>query len=218
MPEESAQIDVQALWAEVNALLHEGAVNRAVWDAAEAAVPLTLDGDTLILGLTPKDMRHASYLQTDVNRARLRQILQARSGRFLDLRVIEGTSVEDWERVKQRESAAEEQVAQQVRRVAEYRGSAAVWEQANQELSALATGTRARAYPTVKARLLVRAFPLIADAEQEARANDAEAEDEHQRYLNRLLERVATYTDLPPTAVALEYLRFAAAHQRTEGS
>lgn len=216
MSEQEPELDLERLWKETNEILREGPINRALWDAAEAAKPLALDGDLLVLGLPASEFRHASYLQTDINRAKLRQILHARTGRFLDLRVIEGTTPEAWERTKQRERAAEEKALAGIRRAATYKGAEAAWETANQEVSAIFTGVRARAYATVKARLLAKVFPVVLRAEQEARAQERGDEEAHERYLNRLLDRIATHVDLPPTAVALEYLRYAASHKRAE--
>jgi len=216
MSEQGPELDIEQLWRETNQILREGPINRALWDAAEAAKPLALDGDLLVLGLPASEFRHASYLQTDVNRAKLRQILHARSGRYLDLRVIEGTTPEAWERAKQREREAEEKALAGVRRAATYKSAEAAWEAANQQISAVFTGVRARAYATVKARLLAKAFPVVLKAEQEARAQESGAGEAHERYLNRLLDRIATHVDLPPTAVALEYLRYAASHKRGE--
>lgn len=213
MSDQESDVDLQQLWQEVNQLLREGEVNRPLWDAAATAQPLVLDGDTLVLGLTPQNMRHASYLETDINRAQVREILQARTGRNLDITVIAGSEAADWERTKERRRAEEDRAAGAVRRRADYRGAEAAWEKANEQLSEIFSGTRARAYPTVKARLLSKAFPAILQAEQTASQEEPEAQEAHQRYLNRLLERVATYTDIPVTVVALEYLRYAASHK-----
>ncbi len=215
MPEQEPELDLDRLWKETNEILREGPINRALWDAAEAAKPLALEGDLLVLGLPASEFRHASYLQTDINRAKLRQILHARTGRFLDLRVIEGTTPEAWERTKERERHAEEKAMAGLRRAATYKGAEAAWEAANQGISAVFTGVRARAYATVKARLLLKAFPVVFKADQEARAQESGSDEAHERYLNRLLDRIATYVDLPPTVVALEYLRYAASRRQT---
>ena len=215
MADENAGLNIQALWSELNLLLREGAVNRALWDAAEAAQPVLLDGDLLVLGLASQEMRHASYLTTDINRARLRQILHARTGRNLDLRVINGTSAADWEKMKAREQQVEDETERRVRTMATYRGAQSVWEKATADLAELMGTLRSRSRATQRARLLSKSFPLVYDAEQEARRVEPEAEETHEKYLNRLLDKVATWTDIPVTVVALEYLRFAASRNRT---
>jgi hypothetical protein len=211
-----ASLDLPSLWAEVNRFLREGPVNRPLWEAAQVAVPLALDGDLLVLGLAPRDSRHASYLQTDVNRTRLRQILHARTGRYLDLRVIEGTQPDDWSRVQEREQSAQELNATAVRRAASYRSVEELWEQGSQRLSELFTSATARAYATTRARLLTQGLPLIYATEQAVRQQASHDEEAHQRHLNRLLDKLALQTDLPPTLVALEYSRHVAQQQRPQ--
>ncbi|HEY3398638.1 MAG TPA: hypothetical protein VGM19_13365 [Armatimonadota bacterium] len=214
MADNQADLDLQQLWQEVNQLLREGQVNRALWDAADVAVPIALVDDTLILGMEPRDFRHASYLQTDINRAKVRQILHARTGSNLNLRVIEGTTLADWERTQSREQEAEQRASGALREVVSYRGAQSVWEGASQELTQLFTNTKNRAYATSKARLMVKAFPILQQAEQAALAAESAQQEAHQRQLNRLIDRVATYVDMPPTALALEYLRYLASQKR----
>ena len=214
MSDPGEALDIQALWATVNQLLREGAVNRALWDAAEAAKPLVLEGDLLVLGLEPKDMRHASYLTTEINRSRVRQIMHAQTGQNLDLTVIPGSTLEDWEKTKSRQEIGESEAEARLRVMAKYRGAQAVWEKAARSLTELMGSTRSRAWATARARLLAKSFPPIYEAEQAARKEEPEAEETHERYLNKLLDKVATWTELPPTVVALEYLRFCASQKR----
>jgi hypothetical protein len=84
-----------------------------------------------------------------------------------------------------------------------------------QELTKMMGTTRTRAWATARARLLAKSFPLIHEAEQAAREMEPGSEETHERYLNKLLEKVASWTDLPPTVVGLEYLRYSAAQKRT---
>jgi hypothetical protein len=96
-----------------------------------------------------------------------------------------------------------------------YKGAQNVWEKCVQQLTQMMGTTRTRAWATARARLLAKSFPLIYEAEQAARAAEPGADETHERYLNRLLEKVATWTDMPPTVVGLEYLRFSASKKHT---
>ena len=217
MAEAEQAIDLEAMWATVNQLLREGAVNRALWDAAEAAKALVLEDNTLILGLIAAEFRHASYLQTDVNRAGLRKLIEQCCGLNVDLRVIQGATAEDWERTKARERESEDKAVAGIRRAAQFRGAAATWETAYHEINQVFTGVRARAFGTTQARLLIKALPLLYKAEQSARAEEPAEEEAHEKQLNRALERIATNVNLTSTAVALEYMRYSAGQKRSEG-
>ena len=218
MTEAGPEIDLETVWAQVNRLLREGAVNRALWDAAEVAKPLALEGRTLILGITAANFRHASYLQTDINRSQLRKLIQQCCGVDLELRVIQGSTAEEWERAKAREREAEEKAVSGIRRAASFKGAEALWETANHEINLVFTGVRARAYGTTRARLLIKALPVLYKAEQAARAEEPQADEAHERQLNRIIDRIATNVDLSPTAVALEYMRFGAGQKRADSA
>jgi hypothetical protein len=218
MSESGPEIDLETVWAQVNRLLREGAINRALWDAAEVAKPLALEGNTLILGITAGNFRHASYLQTDINRSQLRKLIEQCCGLDVDLRVIQGSTAEDWDRAKAREREAEEAAVSGIRRAASFKGAEAVWETANHDINLIFTGVRARAYGTTKARLLIKALPVLYNAEQAARAEEPQGDDAHQRQLNRIIDRIATNVDLSPTAVAVEYMRFGAAQKRADNT
>ena len=212
----SEEVNVKELWEQTRQMLHEGPVNRALWDAAATVQPITIDQDTLILGLTAGQMQHASYLETAINKSRLQQILQTLTGRHLDLRVITGTAYDDWNRLKQREQASMDTTTATARARVAGQTIVNTWRDGAQEVINIFAGTRARARSIHLAQLLIKALPLIWEVEQRARQQDPEAEELHSQQLDRILERVATYCNLPPPVVALEYLRYRSAKSKTQ--
>jgi hypothetical protein len=189
---------------------------RSLWDASLKAVPLTLDGETLILGMPAADMRFASYIETAVNRAKLVGIIESLIGRRLDLRVIEGTTPESWERVQKLDHLAAEraqgvQVAKDARK-----DSISSWEQLGREIMATFTGTTLRRYPSVIAQMLTETLARVYQTDVAARAEDPEGQAYHDRELNRAFDRLATYCDMPATVIALEYLHYKNSRGETE--
>ena len=70
--------------------------------------------------------------------------------------------------------------------------------------------------PQQLANLLITSLPMISEAEQAARtAGETEAQT-HRRQLSRIFSKLATYCDLSPTLIALEYLRYKSARKRKE--
>lgn len=208
------EIDLKALWKDVDmAVRRLPGTTRTLWEAVEAAVPLTIEGETLILGFDPKDMRHASYVETRVNKSQVQQVLQAKTGKRLDIRCIEGATLDAWERTKdreaQRERATQEALEQQRAHTASTRG----WSQLNADLQALFASTEARRYATSQAQLFVKALPMVYETETRVRQQDPDAEHDAILGLNRAFDRIATVCDLPATQVALEYMRYKAARK-----
>ncbi len=208
------EISAEELWEETRHALQQGDINRPLWEAAAAVRPITVDQDTLILGLPPAERQHASYLETAVNKSRIQQIFESLVGRRLDLRVISGTTEQDWERLRQREQGSMDATAARARAQVTGRGALNAWREGGQEVSALLKGTRARAGSMHLAQSLIKALPLIWQTEQEARQQEAAAEDMHSQQLDSILERVATYCNLPAPVVALEYLRYRSAKDK----
>jgi len=202
------QTAVQALWEQVNQAVRRGPINRSLWEAVEAAVPLTIDEDVMILGFEPKNMRHASYIETTVNKTRILEIVQARTGKRLDLRCIEGADKEAWERAKSREQESEQRARDAFESRQVHATSLQSWEDLGSRLQNLYSRAEARRLALVQAQMLVKSLPLIYEVDSEVRRRDPEGEYIHNRELNRVFDRVGTFCELSPTQVALEYLRY----------
>ncbi len=202
------ELDVEELWRQMAALLHKGDMNPQLWEAVDAVRPLTVDDDTVILGLTPAQMRFGSYIETGRNKAQLQQPLEQITGRHLDLRVIEGTTVAHWERIKQRESAGMQAVTADVRARTAQKGPRAIWSSGAEQIYEIFTGTRARARGTDLARLMGKSVIAIREVERAAREEAPDDDELHSQQLNRIIDRVATYCSVPSTVVALEYLHY----------
>lgn len=199
---------LEGLWQQVSEALHRGPINRPLWEAADAAHPLTLDGEFLILGFAPIDMRHSSYLETTVNRNRIREILQARTGRRLDIKCIEGATIEAWEHAKLRGQEAEAKAKAQIEHLQAHGTTIAAWEDLNQRLLRLFSSTEARRLASVLAGLLVKSLPMVYETDVQVRTSDPGAEAIHNRELNRVFDKLGIYCDMPSTQVALEYMRY----------
>ncbi|MBM3499783.1 MAG: hypothetical protein FJX74_14070 [Armatimonadetes bacterium] len=212
----SGQIDVKKLWEAVNATLHEGAINRPLWEAARTAVPLLVEAETatLILGMPTARMDLAGHLETRVNKARLQEIVQAKLGRRLDLRIIEGETAEAYHRAAERERMRAASAEAAHAKAQGVQTAAASWDALNEQILMSHTQTEGRRFVTTRARFLIRCVRMTADAEDRIREREPNKEDFHQRQLDRTLEKVATLTDTPVSIVALEYLRYRSSMQK----
>ena len=201
------QAKLDQLWEQVNNLIKSGPINRSLWDAVAAAKPLALEENTLILGLAPKDMRHASYLETMINKTRILEVIQARTGRRFDLRVIEGATQEAWARVQERDKVSIERAEAAADVMQAHAGAIKGWEDLNERIVRLFSNTGIRRTPAILARLLIQSLNLMLDAETVIRDQDPAAEDIHNRELNRLFDKLGVNCEVPSTSVAIEYMR-----------
>lgn len=224
MPEEpqdaanDAQEDVLArLWRHVNKRVRQGPVNRGLWDAVMAAVPVAVEDQTLVVGLKPQDMRHAGYMETATNRAMVEQILEGLTGRRLGLRVIEGTTSADWDRAKDRDQLMERRERIELGAREARRDSAEAWHDLQETLVRMFTSGTATRQPVDTARLLGSALRLLSDTDTRTRAEDPEGTVLHDKQLNRICDRLASYCEMSSTEVALHYLQLREGQRRGSG-
>lgn len=213
----SDELDLTTLWNSVNIELRKGDIDRSLWEAAKAARPLVIEDEALIVGFAPGDMRLAGHLNAGAKKAQIQGIVQRLVGRRLDLVIIEGHTPEDWEKHKQRQQAIADHTVGQVDFRTEHKGALGAWEELAVAMHRLFTETQQRRFAEQLARLLIKALPIIADAEDKARELEPEAEQLHFTRLNRAFDKLSTYTDIPAPIVALEYLRYRSSRRKQQG-
>ena len=204
----AGDLDAQQLWEEMTQLLHKGDLNPRLWEAVGAVTPLVVEADTVIVGLEPADMQHASYVGTGQNKAQLQDLLEQVAGRRLDIRVIPGTTMASWERTKKREAAGEEKAVAKGHTRTAQKDIREMWRLGLEDVVKVFTGSRARARGTDLARLMVKALARTYEVEQAAREEAPDDEELHDQQVNHIIDRIATYCDVSATVVALEYLRY----------
>ena len=200
-------IDVQELWEAVRAMLKEGDVNRTLWDAADAVVPLAMEDDVLVLGLDPGRFSLASYLETQVNRSRLREIMHAQTGQRLDLRVMEGDTIERYEQERERRGIMEQQTTARAEASQADREDVAGWDRLSERLYQMYAQVKLRRYPQNLATFLWDMMPLVVETDVRLRASLPGAAASHDRHLGRILDKLGTFTGLPSTLVAMEFMK-----------
>ncbi len=207
------QQDLKALWADVITKVKEGDINLSLWDALAAAVPLVIEGDQLVIGFAPVNMKHSGYLQSPGNAGVLRRAIEDVAGRRLHLLPIEGESLEAWERYKSRQASAATG-SSAAAAGAKQRTTAEAWMEFGGKVRALYYEVAGRERPLLQAEFLVKVIPMIARTEDELRQRQPEADDLHNSELNKIMDRIASLCGVPPALVALEYLRYKGARKK----
>ena len=187
-----------------------GPLNQAM----QAAIPITLDEDMLVLSMPGSERHLSGHLDTAANRNSIVNALELVTGSRVDFRLIDGSSVEDWERLKEVEKKAREGArARNATRAnagsAPARPTARIgegpWDEVIQRIHRQYQQVPKRQFPQAKARYLREALSWIAATDEELRYQDGFDEDSHERALARALERLASVLDLPAVLVALQF-------------
>jgi curved DNA-binding protein CbpA len=204
----------EKIWREVTEVVllrsdRFGPLNQAM----QAAIPITLDDDMLVLSM-PGGERHLSgHMDTAANRNSIVNALELVNGSRVDFRIIDGSSIDEWERLKEAEKKARE--GARARRTAKTSSDGAPsrpsprigegpWDEVIQRIHRQYQQVPKRQFPQAKARYLREALSWIATTDEELRYQDGFDEDSHERALARALERLASVLDLPAIFIALQ--------------
>ncbi len=188
-----------------------GPLNQAM----QAAIPITLDEDLLVLTMPGSERHLAGHLETASNRNSILNALELVTGRRIGFRVIDGSTVEDWEQLK----AAEQQQRKKSRQegqeasspVPPAAGPAAAgsdpWNEIIQQMHRRYHELTRRQQPQAKARFCREVLIRIIQTEEELRVAGEQDEETHERNLARVLDRLATVLEVPGVVVGLEFER-----------
>lgn len=204
-----------ALWRETSDLvLARSDRFGPLQQAMRAAVTIAREENTLVIGLSGQHQYLAGHLMTAGNRRFINDCLQDVSGEPVEFRLIEGITAEDWEVAKRSESIAARRAARPAAEAGEPappggepRRRSSAWDTLTEQLQTAWSKVTTKQMPTARARFVADAVGYLYQAEEEAIEQD-EADEQIQRQLNRAIDRIASLTEVPPTAVALELLRY----------
>lgn len=201
-------VDLNTMWQKVIKIVQQGDINRSLWDALAAAVPIAIEDDTLALGFKPLNMKFTGYLKTPGNESQVRKAVEQAVGRRLTIETIEGETLDAWERYKARRVAAEEAAIATMGDAVKHRDAAAGWMDVSQQTRKLYYEIAGREKPLGHARYLIKIIPIIAKAEDDMRQNEPEADELHEREMDKIFDRIGSLCGIPAGLVALEYLRY----------
>jgi hypothetical protein len=182
-------------------------IQPTMWRALEQMKPLTIEDNTLVLGLASGLGYHASHLTSSDRRNAMDNVLSDMMGKRMTFRIIEGDTLEDWEATKVRDNAS--RASDALRREAKDRDRVLEdsWESVSDEIYRVYSRIPLKQFPQNRAAFLRAALPILNDARRKLLSGEnAQMEISHRAYA-RTIEKVATLSDLPATWIALELLR-----------
>lgn len=185
-----------------------GPLNQAM----QATVPITLDGDTLVLTMPGSERHLAGHMETAANRNSILNALELVAGRRLYFRVIDGTTTEEWEQLKHVEEQARSRRTMSGRTETapggpggpSAKGGDSTWDELIQRMHRTYQQLPRRQHPQAKSRYIREALGWIASVDEELRLREGVDEDVHERMLARAIERLSAIVDLPAVVLALE--------------
>lgn len=183
-----------------------GPLNQAM----QAAVPITLDEDLIVLTVPGSEHHLAGHMDTAANRNSILNALELVSGQRLGFRIIDGSTAEDWETLKAGEAKARKKMtgaresATTPARPASRPGEG-VWDELVQRMHRQYQELPKRQYPQSKARYLREVLGWIARTEEDTLYQSDPDENSLERSLARAIERLSAIVDVPPVLIAMQF-------------
>lgn len=196
------------LWTNTTETVKKIIVLPSLWHAMEAAVPIAIEDDRLILGLAAGEFNRAGLITTSDHRNIIEKVLGENFGRRLSFEVIEGTTLKDWEFASEREKKKEE-----IQKVTQERKDRAArilesWDDLYERIGRAYANTPFRQFPQSKAAFLVKAVEMISDRMDELMPEGTQTDEVAERYLARAIDKAGAAMGVPPAVIALELIRY----------
>ena len=203
------------MWAKCVNLLKDRVNNRSFWEALEMTVPITIEDDTLIIGMTSENFNRAGYIQQAANQNMILKTVKEVFNRALQMKIIDGQDIKDWDDAKEREKRLS--MMRQAQAPSAHApiapADASSWDALMDSLARLYSQTPIKTSPQGKARYANEAIYLVVEAMD--KLYPASPDDTTERSLTRAVDKIAGYTDMPASVVAFEVERLYA-WRRTE--
>lgn len=194
--------DVVQVWKEALPEVMQTVSGVGVWTALRAVVPIAFEDNTIILGLPHNDTELAGHLRLPATRRAIEVAVGQRMDTTPQLRVINGTTAEDWDTEKRRDEEKRKLQQAAINRQKQEIKAGKSWETIYDQISRTYSATPNRSLPQNRAKFFADAVDIVATALIETPITDDLAE----RNYARCLERVAQYADLPSTYVAVRVM------------
>jgi hypothetical protein len=196
-------VDAAAIWKTTLPTVLNGVTGRGVWAALNAARAIAIDEGVLVLGVPTADQELAGHLRMPTTQRLIEVTASRNAGSTLRVRIIDGTTEEDYERAKRRDAERRRlQQAEMTKLRAEMEAKTS-WETVYEQLSRRYAAVTNKSLPQNRARFFEEGAELVAEARKAMERHDELSE----RNFARCLERLAQYADIPSTIVAAEVLR-----------
>jgi hypothetical protein len=190
--------DVSATWKAALPQVQNSVTGRGVWAALNAAQSIAYENNVFVIGLPPQDNELSGHLKIASTKRLMEMSLSQQLGSNVSVRIIDGTTAEDYEIVKRRDSERRRMEDAEMAKMRAELASKSNWESVYEQLSRRFSAVTNKSLPQNRARFFEEAVEIVA----EARRGQTVYDDLGERNFARCLERLAQYSEVPSVLVA----------------
>jgi hypothetical protein len=194
--------EVAEIWGKVLPTVKQGVTGVGVWTALNSAKPIIFEDSMFVVGVPHEESELAGHLKLASTKRLIEQTLTAEIGSPVQFRIIEGTTLGDWDVEKRRDAEKKrlnEQAMTKLRAELQARSS---WDQVYEQLSRKYAAVANKSLPQNRARFFEEGVELVV----QARKDQTNFDEMQERNFARCLERLAQYSEVPSALVAKEVL------------
>ncbi len=200
------QNQAHQIWLQTVEMVKDRVIAPTLYQALEQGVGITLEGDEFILGFRSADLPLSSHLRSSQYKAIIEKCLSALLRKQVRLKIIEGTTIADYENYKRMLAAREATTSSINQRREMERRIEQAWEEVGEKITRTYARLHLRQLAQNKARFIKTAFEMINEAVNNM-GYDENSDEIHHRSLARVFEKFATVTEVPSTMLAYEFFK-----------
>ncbi len=194
---------VAELWEKAVPEVRQGVTGIGIWTALKTAVPIALEDDVFVLGVPHESAELGGHLRMASTSRQIEMAVTKYNGKPTKIRIIDGIEMHDWEVAKRRDIERRRMQEAEIEKAKSELLIRNSWESVYERISREYAAIPNRSLPQNRARFYDAACSIVAEARKEQTQHD----DSNERNFARCIERVAQYTEIPSTAIAVEVLR-----------
>jgi hypothetical protein len=195
--------DVAEIWARVLPTVKQGVTGVGVWTALNSCRPIVQEKNVFVVGVPHEESELGGHLKLASTKRLIEQVLGQELKETIQFRVIEGTTLADWELEKRRDAEKQRLNDQSMAKLRLELQARSSWDQVYEQLSRKYAAVANKSLPQNRARFFEEGVELVV----EARKNQDQFDDQQERNFARCIERLAQYSEMPSAIVAREVLQ-----------
>jgi len=197
---------VHQVWLQAQEKVKDRVIAPTLYRALELGVGVAVDGDVFILGFSNADLPMAGHLRSSQHQALIEQCISEVLKRKVRLRIVEGTTVADYENYKRMQAAAEVTRSTLDGRKAKERGVEVAWEETAEKITRGYSRMQNKQFAQERGKFIRQSLEIINDAVNRLGYTE-ESDEANKRALARVFEKLATVVDVPSSLLAYEYYK-----------
>jgi hypothetical protein len=194
--------EVAEIWAQVLPTVKQGVTGVGVWTALNSCRPIIMENGFFVVGVPHEESELGGHLKLAATKRLIEQTLAGELNTPVQFRVIEGTTLHDWELEKRRDVEKQrlnDKAMDKLRAELQARSN---WDQIYEQLSRKYAAVAQKSLPQNRARFFEEGVELVV----EARKSQENFDELQERNFARCLERLAQFAEIPSAIVAREVL------------